>query len=168
VDTGTVFDLDWRQGTYRAAYSLPRLGWHREALFGWPYPGSSWKPHGKTRFLDVGKRRFLLWEESPMLVFEEVAGEWRLRAAIGCASGYYHALVRFAPPEFDCTAFPGYDPATWSPGKWPLPRNFKDLNFIWCDENGDGLAQTAEFQTAPLANPTDRRWSGQTRPSARI
>lgn len=146
IDTGTIFKLNWEKGTYQPVYSLPRMGEAKGAIFGWPHPGTSFKPHAKTRFLKFEGRQFLLYEEPPMVVFELVKGKWLTRAALGSAYGMI-GLCRWQKDwDFDISVIPGSD-KTWFNSKWPPP--LKDFAFIWVDQNGDGLCQTNEFEVSP-------------------
>ncbi len=149
IDTGTIFKLNWEKGNYKPVYSLPRMGEAKGAIFGWPYPATSFKPHAKTRFLKFEGRQFLLYEESPMTVFELVNGKWLARAALGSAYGMIANVCRRQGDwDFDISVIPGAD-KTYFITKWPPPRELKDFAFIWVDQNGDGLCQANEFEVSP-------------------
>lgn len=157
IDTGTIFKLDWGKGTYKPVYSMPRMGEAKGAVFGWPHPATSYKPHAKTRFLRFEGRQFLLHEESPMTVFELVKGKWLARAALGSAYGMIASVCRWQKDwDFDISAIPGSD-KSWFTAKWPPPKSLKDFAFIWVDQNGDGLCQSNEFETSYDIQGT---WSG--------
>ncbi|MFA6292766.1 MAG: hypothetical protein WC637_13345, partial [Victivallales bacterium] len=157
VDTGTIFKLDWEKGTYKPVYSLPRMGEEKGAIFGWPHPATSFKPHGKTRFLKFEGRQFLLREEPPMAVFELVKGKWLARAALGSVYGMISSVCRWQQDwDFDISAIPGSD-RKWFTTKWPPPKSLKDFAYIWVDQNSDGLCQTNEFEVSPDIKGT---WNG--------
>jgi len=157
IDTGTIFALDWKQGSYKPVYSLPRIGWCRGAVFGWPYPGDGAAPHGKARFLGHEGRQFLLRENNPMQVLEVVDGRWLPRAALGSVHGAICGPWR-GKSMLDLSVMPGYDRSTWVM-KWPPPRDLKNYFFVWCDLNGDGLVQTEEVETTPSVEGVSWSWS---------
>jgi photosystem II stability/assembly factor-like uncharacterized protein/sugar lactone lactonase YvrE len=150
IDTGTIFELDWENGSYKPVYSLPRMGWHRGAIFGWPYPGGTAKPHAKARFLRHAGRQYLLLEGRPMMVLERVGERWLFRAALGTLHGVLDNCGR-GKTEIDLSLMPGYDPKTWETHKWPPARSIKNYHFIWCDVDGDGLLDANEIQTRDKA-----------------
>lgn len=149
LDTGTIFTLNWKTQKSTPTYSLPRVGSATGALFGWPAVGSASKPHAKARFIRYKNRQFLVRQDPPLMLFEQIKDKWLPRAAWGTL--YSSIRKVWSDPngiKLDVSMVPGIDLSQWDfSGHGKPKRGFNDRTYIWVDQNGDGLCQSQEFQS---------------------
>lgn len=133
---GIEFALDWKRGTsrVRAVYWAPELAANGETMPG-PAP---------ERSFHVGGRQYLTNSYNGGLRYNQdrCVGLWRMdadgvarpAAAIGNAADLVHNRWGWRMKNRDAIVklWAGHDP--------------KNVLFVWCDGNGDGLAQPEEVQ----------------------